>query len=623
MTLVRPSQIRDVSYEDPIEAPYVETIETLPVGAAPLIAAVVRYLGIDRIIDREASWDSKRCILSPGERVLALIVNFLCEERRPLYKVGRSFESRDTELLFGKGIAPEHLNDDCLARGLDALWKVNPSRIFRLAADSLRLLERLEVPFLHFDTTTRVLYGDYETDPPRDPLLEELLKSNPALGARLDRPEPSEPSPKTSGERQPATPAYGHSKDRRDDLKQIIFSVAVDSHGLPLLGSVKDGNASDKVSNLEMIEEILAFFPPDFRDSMVYIADSALVTEKNLTRLTEEKIRFVSLLPGTFSCGHQVREKAWEGTDWEEIGTISSGKDPASYRASEQEALIGATSYRLIVYHSSALDKRKTRGLLTSATKEKASLEKKARDLAKKSFLCAPDATKAGEEFCRSHKSRVFPLSFVVTKELVSAPRSGRGRPPKGAPPSDKIPLYRVNVTVGGLEESKVSDLLDRASCFVLVTNLPKAEFSARRILSEYKGQAVVEKVFSTVIKEPVVLDAFFVKKTTRLDALGHVLLLATLVYMWLQFRLRRAGIRLDCPPRGLLENPTSREILQQMGMASLVKFPGEVRKIHMPPRHLTGFKQTLAATGFDERIYVVPYERKSLGSTASEKEDR
>ena len=54
--------------------------------------------------------------------------------------------------------------------------------------------------------------------------------------------------------RRPAKPAYGHSKDHRDDLRQITFALAVDRHGLPLLGSVKDGNASDKVSNLETIE---------------------------------------------------------------------------------------------------------------------------------------------------------------------------------------------------------------------------------------------------------------------------------------------------------------------------------------------------------------------------------
>ena len=64
-------------------------------------------------------------------------------------------------LLFGRGITSDHLNDDCLRRGLDILWKIDPSRIFRMVADGVRIKDRLGVPFFLFDMTTRVLYGQY------------------------------------------------------------------------------------------------------------------------------------------------------------------------------------------------------------------------------------------------------------------------------------------------------------------------------------------------------------------------------------------------------------------------------------------------------------------------------
>jgi len=617
MTIIRPSKIRRTS--SPPEAstpPYLETVFALPVGAAPLIAALCRDIGLPQIIDAEATWDRKRSILSPGDRITALVVNLLCEERRPLYKVANSFEKRDTELLFGKGITPEHLNDDCLGRGLDTLWEIDPSRIFRLVSTAVRVKECLETSFVHFDTTTRILYGQYgyETPLTANDLVAQIADTkkteSPAETEVTLSPVDSKPVPPApSSERSPANPAYGHSKDHRNDLKQLIIAIAIDQNGLPVSGGLKSGNASDKVSNLEAIEEILAIFPEELRQSMVYIADSALVTEKNLTRLSQEKMRFVSLLPGTFGCGEMVRKKSWEEASWVELGALRPQKDAASYRASEQSGTIGEIPYRLVVYHSSALDRRKAKGIVKAAASEKASLEKAARELAKKIFFCEDDAKRAGEEFLSSHKSAWHPLSFTVETRVVKEKRTGRGRPKKDETTPETI-VYGVKVTVGGADSPVLAAEIERRSCFVLITNLPKEECSARQLLSEYKGQASVEKVFSSVVKEPVVLDAFFLKNKTRLDALGHVLLLATLVYMLLQYRLRRSGIRLDRPPRGLLANPTSREILQHLDMASVVIFESGVRKIQIPPSHLNGFKQILYNTGFDEKIYIEPHRR-------------
>ena len=76
--------------------PSIESFLSHSVGAAPLVAALCRDLGIPQLIDQEATWDKDRSILSPGERIMALIINLLCKERRPLYKVHDAFEKLDT-----------------------------------------------------------------------------------------------------------------------------------------------------------------------------------------------------------------------------------------------------------------------------------------------------------------------------------------------------------------------------------------------------------------------------------------------------------------------------------------------------------------------------------------------
>ena len=577
--------------------PSIESFLSHSVGAAPLVAALCRELGIPQLIDQEATWDKDRSILSPGERIMALIINLLCEERRPLYKVHDAFEKLDTELLFGEGIRSDHLNNDCLGRGLDAFYRIGPSRILRQVALSLRLKEAMDLPFVHFDTTTRVLYGAYGFEGAEEDPLDRLFSPPPVLP----------PSPLG---RRPVQPAYGHSKDHRPDLKQITLALAVDRHGLPLLGSIKDGNASDKVSNLETLDEILAFFPPELRDSLVYIADSALVTETNLAWLSREKMRFISLLPGTFAANREVRDKAWDENAWDELGALRDQKDAATYRASEQATVIGGRPYRLIVYHSSTLDKRKSRSLLSSVTQEKAALEKAARELAKTPFFCERDAQAAGEAFCRSHKSRFFPLSFTVETKTVKEPRPGRGRPKKGES-LPETPVFLVNVTVGGVDPAAVAQERDRKACFVLITNLPKETASARTILDEYKGQASVENIFGAFVKNPLVLDAFFLKKKERLEALGMVLLLAALVYMFIQYKMRQAKEPFDRPPRGMMTRPTTREVLQHLSHVTVHRINNGPRHLQISQRSQNGFDQILRWTGIDPRVYLVPPVRE------------
>ena len=117
--------------------------------------------------------------------------------------------------LLQPGLTRTSLHDDRLGQILDGLFAVNLNRVF--GAIALQALEgyALSTPWLHQDTTTITLYGAYEEEPHRG--------AGPV----------------------PPRPAYGHSKDGRDDLKQVLLSLGVSSYGLPLRLGVRDGNTSD------------------------------------------------------------------------------------------------------------------------------------------------------------------------------------------------------------------------------------------------------------------------------------------------------------------------------------------------------------------------------------------
>jgi transposase len=128
--------------------------------------------------------------------------------------------------LVQPGLTRAALHDDRLGHILDALVAANLNTVF--GAIALKALEvyAIPTPWLPQDTTTLALYGAY-TEEPKTPWAPR--------------------------------PAYGHSKDGRDDLKQVLLSLGVSGDGgLPLRVGMRDGNRSDRVETPVALEECLA-----------------------------------------------------------------------------------------------------------------------------------------------------------------------------------------------------------------------------------------------------------------------------------------------------------------------------------------------------------------------------
>ena len=256
------------------------------VGAGPILRAVADRIGLVSVIDQAVAWDAERCLLSPGERILALILNLLTD-RQPLYPVTDAFRLTDVPLLLGPGVTAADLTDDALGRALDKLAAAGAAAVFSAVAARAYAVEAIDRGGMHFDTTSRSLYGDYPT----------------ADGAHG------------------VTPRHGHSKDHRDDLKQILFTCFVNREGVPLRGTVEDGNRSDKRLNRHQIARIVQAFSPEALRDLVYIADSALVTGPHLDALAAAAITWLSRLPDTFGVaatrkpppGRRTRGSPWAG----------------------------------------------------------------------------------------------------------------------------------------------------------------------------------------------------------------------------------------------------------------------------------------------------------------------
>ncbi|MDN5332537.1 MAG: hypothetical protein PWP45_1762 [Tepidanaerobacteraceae bacterium] len=107
--------------------------------------------------------------------------------------------------------------------------------------------------------------------------------------------------------------------------------------------------------------------------NIIYVADSALVTNTNLSLIEKRKIKFISRLPSTFNLVSELIEKAFSSGDWEEY---SSNDNKASYRLKEFEAEIFDLRYRLVVVCPLTPDKRKLKGFESDSGKKKKNLKK-------------------------------------------------------------------------------------------------------------------------------------------------------------------------------------------------------------------------------------------------------
>jgi transposase len=163
--------------------------------------------------------------LSCGRGVEAMVLAIL-DGHHALYKVGKRLKERGMLGLLQPALTRAALNDDRLGHILEALFAANRNRVF--SAVALKALEvyAIPTPWLPQDTTTIALYGAYADDP------------------------------QTPGAPQPA---YGHSKDGRDDLTQVLLSLGVSGDGgIPLRVGLRDGNCSDRVETPVAIAECLA-----------------------------------------------------------------------------------------------------------------------------------------------------------------------------------------------------------------------------------------------------------------------------------------------------------------------------------------------------------------------------
>ncbi len=189
-------------------------------------------------------------IVTHGEAVKALLLNCLGFTERRLYLMPEYFDDVATERLIGEGIEAKHLNQYLFGETLDEIAAAGPTELF--TGIILEILDNLlhGVLRLHYDTTTISVTGEYDQE----------------LNTRLIQ------------------LVRGHSKDHRNDLKQLVLCLVTDQRGIPVFMEPLSGNASDKKTLIRTIQEVRKNLNTE--EKVYHMADSALYAAKMVEELS-------------------------------------------------------------------------------------------------------------------------------------------------------------------------------------------------------------------------------------------------------------------------------------------------------------------------------------------------
>ncbi|UOF91477.1 IS1634 family transposase [Fodinisporobacter ferrooxydans] len=551
-------------------------IEVRMAKSAPIVAGLCADLQIASIIDRFVEWDPHRTKVSPGIRIVALIVNFLVQ-RKPLYKIERFYANMDCEWLFGQGFLADELNDDRLAAALDKLADADPWRIYHEIAlgtpeAQFDTFDRL----LHFDTTSISVQGSYE---------DSELEDSPLKIVR------------------------GYSKDLRADLKQFMYGLG-SIGGIPLFADVMNGNTSDKPWYSDLTGRIDRLLSPEAWNSIVVVADSAFVTEENLQ--TYEKRSFISRLPDTYNLCKQLKDRAFQQEEqFVDLGVLGSArKNSATYRIQSFKEELYERAYRFVVVQTSHLDERKAKRLMKQIADEAEQLTKEIEKQQAIEFHCEPDATVALTQFLHDHKAKFHQINGHVQSEKVVKRR--RGRPSKNNTYGQLVEkdIWRICIQFNQDDET-IARTKQREGTFVLISNVDKSNKSDEKLVTDYKSQIQVENLFRAV-KHPFLMYGIFLKNPKRVQAMAYVFLFALLVYAILQQRIRRG---LDTESQPLILNGV--KILSPTGWTILEEFENVTHIIVRLPDGQTHHRLDGITEGAIRILRWLQLQRKSLLTAA------
>jgi transposase len=353
-----------------------EELKTFAMDHHGIVASVCKDLRIAEKIDKRISNGDKRRVVSPGKAVVAMILNGLGFTNRRLYLTHQFFENKPVERLLDEQIMSDDITDYTLGHTLDEISKYGTSQLFGEVAFETAIENNLLGQLSHLDTTSFTVYGDYERH-------------------------------SQTGEPSTIEVTYGHSKDHRPDLKQVVLSLVVNGpSSMPLFMEPLNGNNSDKESFHATIERVKKFQKEiNLEKNFKWVADSALYTKAKLLQLKDTL--WLTRVPETIKEAKNLVSKPTKEIDFREQGN--------GYKIAEFTSSHGTIEQRWLLVYSEHAYQREKKTFEKNLKKKEDALKKAVWHLGNEVFDSLSKAKSALKALIKKYKlhriqSQIIPI---------------------------------------------------------------------------------------------------------------------------------------------------------------------------------------------------------------------
>jgi transposase len=443
-------------------------------------------------------------------KVLTTLVRNLLLSREPLYGMGEWAQGYAPDLLGLSAEEATRLNDDRMGRALDRLFLADvPSLALAVAAQVVREFG-VSLDELHNDSTSISFVGAYvHADGQR------RFLGRPTLAI-----------------------TWGHNKDHRPDLKQLLFILTISQDGgVPLHFHAADGNTSDASTHCQTWDLLCQLAG---RSDFLYVADSKLASSRNMEYIRERGGRFISILPRTRDEDTVFRQQLRQRqVSWQHLRdkTDDCGQVVDRYSVCSHPA-ITAEGFRLVWYQSSLKaeqDAAWRNKLIQKALRQLAELRRKLL-MPRTRYRQEVKVRQAIVEILRQTGTEEW-ISFELLPEISWTYHADKpGRPTRSTHYRRKS-KSRFDVAYQ-IESARIAETATGDGVFPLVTNVN--ELSPDELLTAYKGQPVIEKRFSQ-LKTDFSVAPVYLKGVRRIEALLCAYFFALMVEALVERELRQA----------------------------------------------------------------------------------
>jgi transposase len=478
-------------------------------GALPILNHFLDRIGLDAALARWLPEPDRRFKLAPATAIRLLVLNLLVG-RAPLYGLGEWAAPYAPGLVGLPGGDTAWLNDDRIGRALVNLFDADRASMLTELIVGVIAEFGVDTAEMHNDSTSVSVHGDY-----RD-----------ADG----RPRRGKPT---------AAVSFGHSKDHRPDLKQLVWILTVAADGsVPMAYRLADGNTCDDPTHIPTWDGLVKVLG---RRDFLYIADSKLCSGDAMRHIDGEGGRFVTVLPRTrgedkwFRDWIQTNQPRWTAAirlPGERIGDL-----PRVWSVFASP-LPSAEGYRVIWVHSTvkaARDEHARRSRIEAGT---AAIDDLAARLAgPKTRLKTRAAVEQAVTQALADTGAARWLQVTVTETVEESFRQEkRGRP------GTQTRYRRTTRTRHTITWTTRDDLIahDAASdgCFPLITNT--RDLSEKDALVAYRYQPNLERRHH-LLKSVQDADPLWLRDPARIEAIFCCQFLALLVGALIERQIRTA----------------------------------------------------------------------------------